>query len=104
LGPNSEREMDASSPPDCTTELDADFQRLSVRGWVAYRKRDGPDLIRYLQSEWIETALYFLKVIVNRQLNEHLITRSQLDWVRYEQLGWKHVPSSLIGLLWLQFA
>jgi hypothetical protein len=57
-----------------------------------------------LQSEWIETALHFLEIVVNRKLIEHSIERPRLQWVQREQLAWQHVPSSLIGLLWLQFA
>ena len=102
--PMPEAERDPSSPLPWSTELDDEFRSLRISGWVVHPRRDDSDFIEYLQSEWIETALHFLGVIVNRKLIEHPIERPRLQWVRAGMLAWQHVPSSLIGLLWLQFA
>jgi hypothetical protein len=102
--PLPESERDPSSPAPWSSELDGTFRCLKIHGWVVHPKRDDPELVEYLQSECTETGLYFLEIILNRKLVEHLIERPRLRFVPHQQLAWQHVPSSLIGMLWLQFA
>ncbi len=87
-----------------TAQLDDSLRSLKIRGWVAHPNRDSAEVIHSLKSEWVETALYFLAVVVNQKLSEHTIEGPRLDFIGYEKLGWRSVPSSLIGFLWLQFA
>jgi hypothetical protein len=84
--------------------LDPDHSSLRMRGWVVLPGRDGSEWVEYLRSEWIATALYFLRAIVNRKLADHEIGRPTLQYRGHERLEWQHLPSSLLGALWLQFA
>jgi hypothetical protein len=102
--PMPESERVSLSPLPWSAELDNAARSLRIHGWVVHPKRDGPNFLGSLPEDWIETALYFIEVVVNRKLIEHSIERPRLQWVGHEQLAWQHEPSSLIGLLWLQFA
>ena len=88
-----------------STELDVDHSSLRMRGWVVHTDSYEPrETTERLRSEWIETALYFLQTIVNEKLSEHAIGRPVLQSRGHGRLGWEHLPSSLLGALWLQFA
>jgi hypothetical protein len=88
----------------CSVELDANHSSIRVRGWAAHPDRYDRELIEYLQSEWIETALVFLMDVVNKELYDHQIGSPMLVYSGYERLGWQHSAQNLVGALWLQFA
>ena len=85
-------------------DLDVEHSALGVRGWVVHPDRDAIETIEYLRSERIETALHFLQLVANKKLIDHRIAGPALQYRGYERLEWRHLPSSLIGALWLQFA
>jgi hypothetical protein len=104
----SSREAAAIALPPATErlwviDLDVDHM-LCMRGWAVHEDRDDLETVEYLRSELIETALYFLETSVNTKLNEHKIGRPLLQYRAYQQLEWQHLPASLIGALWVQFA
>ncbi len=102
----SEGELDGrvSLKPPYVTELDSDFHSLKVRGWIVHPNKDIARLFPRRQEHWIEAAQYFIQVVINRKLIEHSIARPRLGGGLLGDLRWVHIPCSLIGLLWLQFA
>jgi hypothetical protein len=87
-----------------STSINLDRPRaINIRGWIVHKKQHAPDVIDRLQSDLIGAALEFLKLVVNSKLASTSIGAPKLDRIGHELL-WRHLPSSLLGVLWLQFA